>query len=123
MGPHVSVVQYAIADGVGRITLNRPECMNAVTIELARLLEDALSELSRDPAVNVIVVRGAGKNFCAGGDVDEVERLGSAGPEALRTLFDAFRRACDAIAAVDVPVSADGLRRGCRAVRRTAGRP
>jgi enoyl-CoA hydratase/carnithine racemase len=106
MGSDVSVVRYAIADGVGRITLNRPECMNAVTIELARLLEDALSELSSDPAVNVIVVRGAGKNFCAGGDVDEVERLRSAGAEPLRTLFDTFRRACDAIAAVDVPVIA-----------------
>ena len=106
MGPHVSVVQYAIADGIGRITLNRPERMNAVTIDLARQLEEALSELSRDPAVTVIVIRGAGKNFCAGGDVAEVERLRSAGPEPLRTLFDAFRRACDAITGVDVPVVA-----------------
>jgi enoyl-CoA hydratase/carnithine racemase len=106
MGLHVSVVQYAIADGIGRITLNRPERMNAVTTELARQLEDALSELSRDPAVNVIIIRGAGKNFCAGGDVAEVERLRSAGPEPLRTLFDAFRGACDATASVDVPVIA-----------------
>src|SRR5277367_1828607 len=106
MGLHVSVVQYAIADGIGRITLNRPERMNAVTIDLARQLEDALSELFRDPAVMVIVIRGAGKNFCAGGDVAEVERLRSAGPEPLRTLFDAFRRACDAITGVDVPVVA-----------------
>jgi enoyl-CoA hydratase/carnithine racemase len=106
MGPHVSVVQRAIADGIGRITLNRPERMNAVTIDLARQLEDALSELSGDPTVKVIVIRGAGKNFCAGGDVAEVERLRSAGPEPLRTLFDTFRRACDAIASVDVPVVA-----------------
>lgn len=106
MGLHVSVVQYASAEGIGRITLNRPERMNAVTTELARELEHALSDLSSDPAVNVIVIRGAGKNFCAGGDVDEVERLRSAGPESLRTLFDAFRRACDAIGSVDVPVIA-----------------
>jgi enoyl-CoA hydratase/carnithine racemase len=106
MGQLVSVVQHVIADGVGHVTLNRPECMNAVTIELARQLEHALSELSAAPAVNVIVIRGAGKNFCAGGDVAEVERLGSAGPEQLRTLFDAFRRACDLIATVDVPVIA-----------------
>jgi enoyl-CoA hydratase/carnithine racemase len=102
----MSVVQHAIADGIGHITLNRPERMNAVTTELARQLEDALSDLSRAPAVNVIVIRGAGKNFCAGGDVAEVERLRSAGPEPLRTLFDAFRRACDVIASVDVPVVA-----------------
>lgn len=106
MGLHVSVVQRAIADGIGHITLNRPERMNAVTTELAGQLEKALSDLSSDPAVNVIVIRGAGKNFCAGGDVAEVERLRSAGPESLRTLFDAFRRACDAIGSVDVPVIA-----------------
>ena len=106
MGPHVSAVEYAIADRIGRITLNRPERMNAVTTELARQLEHALTELSREPAVHVIVIRGAGQNFCAGGDVAEVERLTAAGPEPLRTLFDAFRRACDAIADVDVPVIA-----------------
>jgi enoyl-CoA hydratase/carnithine racemase len=102
----VSVVQSTIADGIGRITLNRPESMNAITTKLARELEGALSELSGDPTVNVVVIRGADKNFCAGGDVAEVESLRSAGPEALRTLFDAFRRACDVIATVEVPVVA-----------------
>src|SRR6201997_5387253 len=102
MGLLVSVVQHVIADGVGHVTLNRPESMNAVTTELARQLERALSELSTDPAVNVIVIRGAGKNFCAGGDVAEVEHLRSVGPEALRTLFDAFRRACDGVNTGDV---------------------
>lgn len=102
----MSVVQCSIADGIGRITLNRPERMNAITTELAQQLERALTKLSSHPAVNVIIIRGAGKNFCAGGDVAEVERLGSAGPEPLRTLFDAFRRACDVIASIDVPVIA-----------------
>ena len=102
----MSVVQCAIADGIGRVTLNRPECMNAITTELAQQLEHALSTLSSGTAVNVIVIRGAGKNFCAGGDVAEVERLRSVGPERLRTLFDAFRRACEVIANIDVPVVA-----------------
>jgi enoyl-CoA hydratase/carnithine racemase len=102
----VSVVQSTIADGVGRITLNRPERMNAITTELATGLEHALNTLSGEPAVNVVVIRGAGKNFCAGGDVAEVEDLRSAGPQALRTLFDAFRRACDVIATTEVPVVA-----------------
>lgn len=102
----MSVVQSRIADGVGRITLNRPERMNAITTELATGLEHALNTLSGEPAVNVVVIRGAGKNFCAGGDVAEVEGLRSAGPQALRTLFDAFRRACDVIATTEVPVVA-----------------
>jgi enoyl-CoA hydratase/carnithine racemase len=106
MGPHVSAVEYAIIDRIGRITLNRPEHLNAITVELAGQLEHALTELSCEPAVNVIVIRGAGQNFCAGGDVGEVGRLTSVGPDPLRTLFDAFRRACDAVAGVDVPVIA-----------------
>jgi enoyl-CoA hydratase/carnithine racemase len=102
----VSVVQSTVADGVGRITLNRPERMNAITTELAGGLERALNEFSAESGVNVVVIRGAGKNFCAGGDVAEVERLRLAGPKALRTLFDAFRRACDVLATVEVPVVA-----------------
>jgi enoyl-CoA hydratase/carnithine racemase len=95
-----------ISDGVGRITLNRPQHMNAITVGLARELEAAIREVGAAPAVNVVVIRGAGGNFCAGGDFDEVERLRAEGQEALRRLFTAFRRACDAIAAVEVPVLA-----------------
>jgi enoyl-CoA hydratase/carnithine racemase len=102
----VSVVLHAVADGVGHITLNRPDRMNAVTTELARQLEQALRELSAVPTVKVIIIRGAGENFCAGGDVAEVGRLRSAGRQPLGTLFAAFRGACDAISAIDVPVIA-----------------
>jgi enoyl-CoA hydratase/carnithine racemase len=92
--------------GVGRITLDRPEQLNAINVELGIDLEHALLALGADQSVNVIVVQGAGGNFCAGGDFAEVERLRAQGPAALRTLFVAFRRACDAIAAIDVPVVA-----------------
>ena len=90
--------------GIGRITLNRPEQLNAVNVALATELEQAIVRLGADPAVNVILLRGAGGNFCAGGDFAEVERLRAQGPDALRTLFEAFRAACDAIAAAEVPV-------------------
>jgi enoyl-CoA hydratase/carnithine racemase len=102
----VTQVLRAIGDGVGRITLNRPDRMNAITVELGHELERAILEVGSDSDVNVVVIRGAGGNFCAGGDFDEVQRLGSAGPEALRSLFDTFRRACEAIAIVKVPVVA-----------------
>lgn len=94
------------ADGVGRITLNRPERMNAITVALGIELENAIVELGNDPAVKVILIRGAGHNFCSGGDFGEVERLRSAGPDALRSLFAAFQGACDAVARVQVPVLA-----------------
>jgi enoyl-CoA hydratase/carnithine racemase len=99
-------VSVNAADGIGRITLDRPEQMNAVNVEMCVELERAILTLGSDPTIQVIVVRGAAGNFCAGGDFDEVERLRAQGPIALRTLFAAFRRACDAINAVDVPVVA-----------------
>ena len=105
----MTAVLQAVSNGVGRITLNRPDQLNAITVDLARELERSILGIA--PDVTVIVIRGAGGNFCAGGDVDEVQRLRSDGPEALRELFTAFRRACDAIARVDVPVvvAVDGV--------------
>jgi enoyl-CoA hydratase/carnithine racemase len=99
----VSVTEAA---GIGRVTLDRPEQLNAITVQLGEELGRAIQLLGSDPAVNVILIRGAGGNFCAGGDFAEVERLRAEGPSALRTLFTAFRHACDAIAAIDVPVVA-----------------
>jgi len=94
------------ADRIGRVTLDRPEQMNAINVELGVELERGILALGSDPAVNVILIRGAAGNFCAGGDFAEVERLRAQGAEALRTLFVAFRCACDAIAAIEVPVVA-----------------
>ncbi|EHB59203.1 Enoyl-CoA hydratase/isomerase [Mycolicibacterium rhodesiae JS60] len=91
---------------VGWITLNRPDRMNAITTGLARALREAIESLGAEPAVNVIVIRGSGGNFCAGGDFEEVERLRAQGPVALAELFTAFRAACDAIAGVEIPVVA-----------------
>ena len=100
MGP----VRLVIEDGIARITLNRPEALNAVTVDLARTLEGALLTAGANPDVRVVLVRGAGGNFCAGGDFEEVSRLRSEGPEALRTLFVAFGKACAAVSAISQPV-------------------
>lgn len=99
-------VRLDVADGVGWITLDRPESMNAVTTALAVALEQAILAAGADPLVDVIVIRGAAGNFCAGGDFDEVQRLRSDGPDALRRLFQAFRAACGAIELVEEPVIA-----------------
>jgi len=93
-----------VEDGVGHITLNRPHARNAITVELARMLHDRLVELAGEVAV--IVVRGAGGHFCAGGDFHEVGRLRAEGPEALRPLFEQFGRACSVVAELPVPVVA-----------------
>lgn len=102
----MSVVRHEVTDGVGRVVLNRPEQMNAITVELGQQLEAALRELGGRPDVTVILVRGAGGNFSAGGDFREVERLRADGPAALVPLFENFARACAAVAEIDPPVVA-----------------
>lgn len=100
----MSAVLVARDGRIGRVTLNRPEARNAITVELATGLEAAVRELAVDS--DVIVIRGAGGTFCAGGDVAEVDRLRQQGRGALATLFTAFRGALAAIAEVPVPVVA-----------------
>jgi 2-(1,2-epoxy-1,2-dihydrophenyl)acetyl-CoA isomerase len=73
-------VIYAVKDGVASLTLNRPDAYNALNLPLARDLFHAALEADEDRAVRCIVVTGAGKAFCAGGDVkdfaDNPERIG-----------------------------------------------
>lgn len=57
------------ADGVMLLTLNRPDQLNAFTVEMANELVDAFTKASDDDAVRAIVVTGAGKAFCAGMDL------------------------------------------------------
>src|SRR2546428_6501720 len=59
------------ADAVATITLNRPDAYNALNLALGRDLFAAALELDEDPGVRCIVITGAGKAFCGGGDVKE----------------------------------------------------
>ncbi len=58
--------------GYAVLTLNRPEKLNALSIELRGELVAALAELRRDPAVRVLILTGAGRAFCAGLDLNEL---------------------------------------------------
>jgi 2-(1,2-epoxy-1,2-dihydrophenyl)acetyl-CoA isomerase len=62
-------ILVGIRDGIMTVTLNRPEKLNAIDNELARELLDALAEAARDEQVRVLLLRGAGRAFCAGRDV------------------------------------------------------
>ncbi|MBN8929079.1 MAG: enoyl-CoA hydratase [Rhodospirillales bacterium 69-11] len=56
-------------DGVAVVTLNRPERLNALTPSLMTTMAETLTRLAADPAIGCVVVTGAGRGFCAGGDV------------------------------------------------------
>src|SRR5215470_9118788 len=73
-------LRYDVKDGVATITLNRPDAYNALNLALGRDLFHASLEADEDRATRCIVITGAGKAFCAGGDVkdfaDNPERIG-----------------------------------------------
>jgi enoyl-CoA hydratase/carnithine racemase len=99
-----SVVLTSFDGDIAHVVLNRPQARNAVTVELAAALRQALETAAE--TARVIVVRGAGGTFCAGGDFAEVERLRAEGRDALRPLFETFIGACELIAELPVPVVA-----------------
>ena len=57
------------ADGVATLTLNRPDRLNALSAPIMEGLLEALPRLAGDPSIGAIVLTGAGRAFCAGGDV------------------------------------------------------
>lgn len=65
-------------NGIATMTLNRPEAANGLNIEMMRALHAALMRCHGDPRICVVVLRGAGENFCAGGDVREFASKGEA---------------------------------------------
>src|SRR5229473_2396289 len=85
-------------DGVATITLNRPDAFNALTLGLGRELFHAALEVDEDPSVRCVVVTGAGKAFCAGGDVkdfaDNLPRIGALVKELTTYLHGAVSRLC-----------------------------
>jgi 2-(1,2-epoxy-1,2-dihydrophenyl)acetyl-CoA isomerase len=63
-----------VTDGVGTITFNRPEKLNALSPEIVDGLIDATYRFEHDPAVRCVLIRGAGDTFMAGGDVEGFKR-------------------------------------------------
>src|SRR5215510_14749151 len=63
------LVTYAVDGRVGIVTLNRPDKLNAISLELKRTLIERFHEADDDPATNVVVVRAEGRSFSAGYDI------------------------------------------------------
>jgi len=87
-------VLYEALEGVARITLNRPEKRNALNDELIASLKDALRRAHDDDEVGVIVVAGAGSDFCSGADLAALQKIASASVEEnlddARSLMELF---------------------------------
>src|SRR3569833_1985021 len=66
---HYQTLSCELTDGIAILRLNRPERMNAFTVEMANELVDFFTRASVDDAIRAIIVTGAGKAFCAGMDL------------------------------------------------------
>jgi 2-(1,2-epoxy-1,2-dihydrophenyl)acetyl-CoA isomerase len=95
---------------IATVTLNRPKALNALNQELADALADALADLERDREVRVVVLRGAGGAFMAGGDVRAFHEAASRGPNEIRAvigrLIPAAHRSVQTIQRMPQPVVA-----------------
>ena len=86
---------YEQRDGVATITLNRPERLNAITFEVYRELTDFFAQLRDDKDVRVVVITGAGRAFCSGGDVRDI--IGELQGSDAEGLLDFTRLTCELI--------------------------
>lgn len=99
-------VQLEVRDGVAHLTLNRPEQSNALNAALlAALLQDVRS-LQGDPSVRAVLLSGAGKNFCGGGDVREFASKGEDLPAHLVVLTEQLGEIAKGLVHLDAPVIA-----------------
>jgi len=75
-------VLYQAEQGIATITLNRPDKLNAMNAELLRGAVDALERAADDDHVRIVIFTGAGRGFCAGGDLSARDTLGSGDTES-----------------------------------------
>jgi 2-(1,2-epoxy-1,2-dihydrophenyl)acetyl-CoA isomerase len=80
-----------VKDGVAVLTLNRPDRLNAMSRPMLDALLEALPRLAEDPAVGVLVLTGAGRGFCAGGDVKAMAEGNELGGQTMEERAQALR--------------------------------
>lgn len=103
------------ADGIATLTLNRPEQLNAFDLQMIEAWRAALEAAEADERVKVVVVTGAGRAFCAGGDFEEMARFSEMnGLERKNFLYRNVHRIPLALERMDKPVIAaiNGAARG-----------
>ncbi len=98
---------FSVTDGIARITLNRPERMNAFTFEMIDAWTAALQQCRTDDAIKVVLLTGAGSAFCSGGDIVEMgDRLQHTPEQRKNELFNRIERIPLALEDLDKPVIA-----------------
>ncbi|HSG81464.1 MAG TPA: enoyl-CoA hydratase/isomerase family protein, partial [Gemmatimonadota bacterium] len=100
-------IRVSVKDGIGTITLNRPEVLNSFANQMRQEIVAAVQALATDDDVRVMVVTGAGRGFCTGADVTYLKEIADReDADALRYLVEAGRAVVTAIRNAPQPVIA-----------------
>jgi enoyl-CoA hydratase/carnithine racemase len=111
--------RFEVSDGVGTVTFDRPDRLNALTFEVYADLRDLLGEVEHRDDVSVLVLTGTGRGFCSGGDVNEIiGRLQEAGSKQLLEFTRMTGAVVECMRRVPMPVIAavNGVAAGAGAV-------
>lgn len=103
----MTLVRFDVDGEIGTITLNRPEKLNALSNELVSELVDALKSAASNDRVRALIITGAGRAFCAGGDIDRMRRIQDEQDwTSLRALVDAGATVATALESMTKPTIA-----------------
>jgi enoyl-CoA hydratase/carnithine racemase len=104
-------------DGIATLTLNRPQQMNLLTMEMLDALQDALASIAKNEDIRVVVLAAAGKGFCAGHDLKEIRELreqmsiqGLPQPVIAKVQGAAAAAGCQLVAQCDLAVAVDSAK-------------
>jgi 2-(1,2-epoxy-1,2-dihydrophenyl)acetyl-CoA isomerase len=101
---HFENIGFEVEDGLARLTLNRPEAANALSLELARELRAAATRCENDPEIRALWLTGAGRLFSAGGDLRSIDAAGERGPDLVREICENFHAAYSIFAHMNPPL-------------------
>jgi len=99
-------LEFEIRSGVAHLTLNRPKAANALDLTMVRELVDVAESCDRDPAIRAVLLTGAGRMFCAGGDLRSFAAAEGGIPELVREVADTLHKSLSIFARMDAPVVA-----------------
>lgn len=100
----LTTLRYDMSDGVGWITLDQPQSMNALHVAMASELRETLGRVKDDSQVRVLVLTGSGRGFCAGGDVAAFHENLDEAHKYIRELVLRFHSAIATMLDLKIPV-------------------
>ena len=110
-------ILYQVDGAVARITLNRPEKRNALNEALVAGLKNALKQANANDAVRVVVISGAGQDFCSGADLAALQEISEASAaenaEDARSLMELFTLMRQVTVPIIAAVRGKALAGGC----------